>query len=62
MSRGELLKKYLAVKAHVDFVAPAANKHREDIGVDVDLTKAWTEEMRKEMDRDRRRGQVRETS
>eukprot|EP01041_Mallomonas_annulata_P001852 gene1852-3597_t len=69
MSRGELLKKYLAVKAHVDFVTPSTSKNNNNNnsnsnsnsssstpsfnGIDAGLARAWTEEMRKEMNKDR---------
>jgi len=61
MSRGELLKKYLAVKAHVDFVTPQPVKRSggggggeaSAGGIDAGLAKAWTEQMRQEIERDR---------
>ena len=54
MSRGELIKKYLAVKAHVECSRPTpAPKPDNGVGsrgVDAGLAKAWADMMRKQMD------------
>ena len=61
MGRGELLKKYLAVKAHVECVKPTNARGGEPSaspeakGVDAGLVKAWADEMRRRLDLEKRR-------
>lgn len=62
MTRSELMRKYLAVKAHVESSKPTAKSDSQNFtsAEEANVAKAWASQMRREMDKDRVRERERD--